>query len=290
MIDLHMHTKRSDGNDTPEELLVKVRDTGIGIFSVTDHDTIAGSLAVERLMTGAEVEPRLIRGVEFSCKDGEGKYHILGYGYDPEHPALRETLAEVRGIRLAKAKGRVAFLKEQFGIVLPEDKLEWFYSLESPTKPVLGSLMADCGLAADQGEAISRYIDKYKHNFYLAPERAVAGIKAAGGVPVLAHPSFGDGSQYITGGAMEDRIRRLMGFGLEGLEVYYSEFGPELIGELLGYAEEYSLYVTAGSDYHGSDHHGDIAVTHLPGRDEWPAGLVRFLERMDCACEGKDQL
>ena len=297
-IDLHMHTSKSDGADTPEEFLAKVRAAGIDLFSVTDHDTNAGALAVAELLaaeapadgqdgqTGQVMKRgdlRFLPGIEFSCKDAGGKYHILGYGYDPEHPDFLATLAEVRRVRLAKAEGRVAFLKETFGIVLPEEELQKFYALESPTKPVLADIVAACGFAEDRQDAMGRFIDKFKHEFYLRPEKAIEGILAAGGVPVLAHPSFGDGGQYITGKEMEDRLRRLMDFGLEGLEVFYSEFTPELIAELLGYAEKYDLYVTAGSDYHGTEHHGPMGITHLTAEEEWPAGLLRFLERVGCS-------
>ena len=81
-IDLHMHTTVSDGTDSPEGILDKVRSAGLALFSVTDHDAVKGCRIIQALLTPDD--PAFLTGVEFSCKDEEGKYHILGYGFDPE--------------------------------------------------------------------------------------------------------------------------------------------------------------------------------------------------------------
>ncbi len=81
-IDLHMHTSFSDGTDTPEEILEKVRQAGIGLFSITDHDAVKSADIIPGLLK--KKDPSFIIGVEFSCRDEEGQYHILGYGYDPK--------------------------------------------------------------------------------------------------------------------------------------------------------------------------------------------------------------
>ena len=84
--DLHIHTAASDGSDSPAALAQRVREAGLELFSVTDHDTIAGALAMEALIPEGV---GYIRGVEFSCISPGGKCHILGYGYDPAHPKFR---------------------------------------------------------------------------------------------------------------------------------------------------------------------------------------------------------
>ena len=81
-----MHTIVSDGTDTPEEILAYVKEAGIELFSVTDHDAVKGSRLLQSLWK--EGDPVFITGAEFSCKDEEGKYHILGYGYDPKASAI----------------------------------------------------------------------------------------------------------------------------------------------------------------------------------------------------------
>ena len=84
-IDLHMHSTVSDGTDTPQELLRRVREAGIRLFALTDHDALKGCAMIRKVRSAGD--PRLLNGVEFSCQDEQGKYHILGYHYDlvPEH-------------------------------------------------------------------------------------------------------------------------------------------------------------------------------------------------------------
>ena len=87
-IDLHMHTTVSDGTDTPEEILGRVKENGIDLFAITDHDAIKGCGVIRQMRKPDD--PQFLTGVEFSCRDEEGQYHILGYGYDPEAESMRE--------------------------------------------------------------------------------------------------------------------------------------------------------------------------------------------------------
>ena len=94
---------------------------------------------------------------------------------------------------------------------------------------------------------------------------------------MLAHPFYGSGDEYILGQEIEDRIKRLMGFGLMGVEAFYSGFSPKLISDMLALAQKYDLYVTAGSDYHGTNKTvvlGDIGLDEVT---EIPAGMKKFL-------------
>ena len=273
-IDLHMHSVISDGTDTPEEILRRVREAGIGLFSVTDHDAIASS----RIMPGLlkDGDPRFLPGVEFSCKDEEGKYHILGYGYDPDGATIRGVVDHGHRLRMHKITARIDLLKSEFGITFPQEALKHLLSLANPGKPHLGNLMVKYGYASTKEEAIQQFIDKLPfRNRYIRPEEAIEGILGAGGIPVLAHPSFGSGDQLILGEDMDRRIRRLMEFGLMGLEGFYSGFTPKLNREILSFARQYGLYVTAGSDYHGRNKLVELGDTGLD--DEIPEGMRRFL-------------
>ena len=97
--DLHIHTAASDGSDSPAALAQRVREAGLELFSVTDHDTIAGALAMEALIPEGV---GFIRGVEFSCISPGGKCHILGYGFDPDHPSFQAALNEGKALRQEK--------------------------------------------------------------------------------------------------------------------------------------------------------------------------------------------
>ena len=111
--DLHMHSVYSDGTDTPESLLQNVRAAGLDLFALTDHDTAEGCAAVRALLRPGD--PVFIGGVEFSCRDGRGKYHVLGYGFDADRPAIRETVAYAHHSRILKMQNRFGYLRERYG-------------------------------------------------------------------------------------------------------------------------------------------------------------------------------
>ena len=276
-IDLHMHTTVSDGTDTPEEILERVKSAGIALFSVTDHDAVKGGKLLRSIRKPGD--PAFIPGVEFSCKDEEGKYHILGYGFDPDAGAIRSTVDYGHRLRMKKVLARLDFLKTEFGFSFPEAELTSLLALDNPGKPHIGNLMVKYGYAGTKEEAIKQYINKaHFHSEYLRPEEAIRGILGAGGIPVLAHPTYGSGDQLILGEEMDRRVQRLMGYGLRGLEAYYSGFTPRIRREILSLAERYDLYVTAGSDYHGRNKMIELGDTGLDDEHDWPAGLQRFVK------------
>ena len=119
--DLHIHTAASDGSDSPDSLARKVVGAGLELFSVTVHDSVDGALAMEGLIPAGV---GYIRGVEFSCVSPGGKCHILGYGFDPEHPAFRAALGEGAQLRQEKLENRIVHLREKFGIRLTADALK----------------------------------------------------------------------------------------------------------------------------------------------------------------------
>ena len=277
IIDLHMHTTASDGTDTPAEILCRVRASGLKLFSVTDHDAIKGCEEILPALTAGD--PAFLTGVEFSCRDEEGQYHILGYGYDPTTEPIRQVVELGHSYRMNKLKGRLDYLKSEFGVSFSEEELEELYALDNPGKPHIGNLMVKDGYAQSKDEAIRNFIDKLHYRSqYVRPEEAIEGILGSGGIPVLAHPAYGNGDQLILGEDMDKRLRKLIGFGLKGMEVYYSGFTTKLRDQMLAFAERYGLYITAGSDYHGSNKLvvlGDTSLGDDP--EEWPEGLKRFL-------------
>lgn len=278
-IDLHMHTSVSDGTDTPEEIIEKVREANIELFSVTDHDAIKGCSIV--MGHRKNEDPVFITGIEFSCKDEEGQYHILGYGYDPEAEAIRDTVNEGHELRLSKLRERLDFLESKFGFRFSAADREGLFALDNPGKPHIANLMVRHGYAATKESAFRDYLNLYHAgSAYIRPETAVQAILKSGGVPVLAHPSYGRGDEIIVGEAMERRLRKLIGFGLQGIEAFYSGFTPKLISELLAFAGRYDLLITAGSDYHGQNKLVHLGDTNLPDKNDFPEGLLRFLQKI----------
>ena len=276
-IDLHMHTTVSDGTDTPEEILGRVKENGIKLFAVTDHDAIKGCGVIQRLRKPED--PKFLTGVEFSCRDEEGQYHILGYGYDPEAESIRGLVEKGHRIRMGKIRTRLDFLEQTFGITFPLEEIEQLLRLDNPGKPHLANLLVKDGYAESKEAAMRDYLNKLRVRLeFLEPEEAIAGILAGGGIPVLAHPTFGNGDQLIQGEDMDRRLQRLTAYGLQGVEAFYSGFSRQNREEILSFAGKYHLYVTAGSDYHGKNKRVQLGDTGLTQETEYPEGLCRFLE------------
>lgn len=276
-IDLHMHSLVSDGTDSPAELLAKVRESGIEIFSLTDHDAIKGCMAIIGLLQDGD--PVFIPGAEFSCRDELGKYHILGYGYNVRTGAMPEFIESSHNLRMQKLEARLDYMESELGISFPDQAREELFSLDNPGKPHIANLMVRYGFAQSKEQAFHEILNRLPVlTSYIRPEQAIEAILAGGGIPVLAHPSYGDGDQLFMGEEMEQRIRRLMVFGLRGLEAFYSGFTPQLVDEILGYADRYDLYVTAGSDYHGKNKMIVLGDTGLEETETRTARLESFLK------------
>ena len=276
-IDLHMHTNISDGTYTPEEMLQIVKDAGIEVFSITDHDSVKAAGIIPGLL--GEKSPAFISGTELSCKDEYGKYHILGYSYDPFSDAIRELVGQGHALRMKKLTKRLDFLRERFSITFPEEEIRKLSEMENPGKPHIGNLMVRYGFAKTKEEAIRDYLNKMKAtNEYIRPETAIGCILRGGGIPVLAHPSYGSGDELILGDEMDERLRRLTGFGLMGVEAFYSGFTKKIREEMLDFAEKYDLYVTAGSDCHGKNKLIEVGDTGLDEVEGMPERITAFLE------------
>ena len=272
-----MHSVVSDGTDTPEEMITKVRDAGIDMFALTDHDAIIGCKTILGCISGGD--PLFITGSEFSCKDDHGKYHILGYNYDPDGKSIGDVVDLGHGYRMEKVTARLDFIKDTFGFDFSPEDIDALLALNNPGKPHIANLMVRYGYAESKEDAFDKYLNKLRFkDQYVRPEEAIRGILGSGGIPVLAHPPYGDGDQLILGDEMEERLKRLMDFGIKGVEGFYSGFTPKLCQMMLGLAEKYDLYVTAGSDYHGKNKLIALGDNNLPEKSEWPDGLTRFIE------------
>ena len=213
-IDLHMHSNVSDGTDTPPELLEKVRQSGIRLFALTDHDGIRGCGIIRDSLR--EGDPAFLCGAEFSCRDEEGKYHILGYNFDPAGASIRNVVETGHGLRMKKAAARLEYLESAFGFTFSREDAEKLLSLDNPGKPHIGNLMVKYGYAESKDQAIHEYMNCVRFpDAYIRPEQAIRGILESGGIPVLAHPAFGSGENMIVGKEMDERLSRLKGFGLD---------------------------------------------------------------------------
>ena len=278
-IDLHIHTIVSDGTDTPEELLQKVKGAGIELFSVTDHDAVKASTIIPDLLK--EGDPAFVCGAEFSCKDEEGKYHILGYDYDPSSESILKLVDMGHTYRINKVRARLDFLKDQFHFRFSDEDLKKLFAMDNPGKPHIANMMVRYGYTKTKEIAIKEYINLIHFDMeYVRPEEAIEGILSAGGIPVLAHPCYGSGDQLVIGQEMDERLQKLIGMGLQGVEAFYSGFTVKLQNEMLDFAKKYDLFVTAGSDYHGRNKMIELADNNLDTVSEYPEEMKRFLDEL----------
>lgn len=261
-IDLHMHSTHSDGSDTPEELLEKIRENQIDCFALTDHDAFGGCREImEMLVPG---DPLFIPGVEFGCKYPtsdeltqeqniilKGKYHILGYQYDMKQPVIQKMVQEAHDIRMNKMYDRFQFLIDKYHYRFEQEHIEKMKEYSNPGRPHFAKMLVKLGLVSDYQMAYEQLETYPGYHRVISPEKAVQSIRQAGGIPVLAHAPFGDGGQDLGLQEIEARVSYLKECGLMGLECFYSGFSQDDSEMMLSLAKKYDLLVTCGSDYHG---------------------------------------
>jgi len=248
--DMHLHTTASDGTDTPEEMMKRVRDAGIRTFALTDHDTIDGAMELAPKVPG---DMTFYRGIEFSCLAKNGKVHILGYNYNPENAVFRDALAFGERQRHRKLDIRIAYLEEKFGIHFSNEELEKLHAIPRPGKPHLADLLVRKGYAANITEAIKKYLNGCRSGISrIGAETAVKAILSAGGIPVWAHPLGGEGEAELPRETFEKTLDELMDYGIQGLECWYSRYTEEQVDFLLAAAKMHGLLISGGSDCHGT--------------------------------------
>lgn len=250
MIDLHVHSTNSDGSETPEELVVRGRQTGLTAMALTDHDNMGGVdefLAACRRhgMTG-------IAGVEISAnvEEGHGTLHILGYGVNPKLPLVEESLGRVLDGR-AWRNERILEKLNGLGLELEWAEVQACAGEDVVGRPHFAQALIDRGHVSSVSEAFDRYLAKgrpaYVDRYRLYPEEGIRMICEAGGVAVIAHPF----SWELDEAKLEAGLRELKAVGLVGIEAQYSEHTPEQTVTLLRLAKKLDLLTTGGSDYHG---------------------------------------
>ncbi|HEY8393659.1 MAG TPA: PHP domain-containing protein [Thermaerobacter sp.] len=247
--DLHTHTTASDGTVTPEERIRLAREAGLAAVGVTDHDTLEGLPAARQAAVEAGVE--LVPGVELSAEIEVGgrriDVHVLGYWVDEDDPPLVELLAERRRARERRLARILERLAAQ-GIVLDEARVRALAGRGTVGRPHVARALVEEGVVATVAEAFERYLAPGRPGYVprepLSPEPAFAAIRAAGGVPVLAHP-----------GLMPPAACNLLPVwkrqGLLGLEVRHSKHTAAQVEAFLRWATDLDLAPTGGSDCHG---------------------------------------
>lgn len=257
-IDLHTHSNRSDGTDTPAELVRNAKAAGLDVVALTDHDATTGW--DEAQAAADEVGIRLVRGIEVSTKWQGASVHLLGYGFDPDDVALLSELERVLAGRQNRLPTTLAKLAEH-GIHLTEEQvLAQNTDAAATGRPHIADAMIAGGYIADRDEAFRdwlspgkpAYVNRYSADLFEAVELLVA----AGGRTVVAHSWARESRPVMT----PEVFARLAQAGLSGIEVDHVDHDTRVRRELAAIADDLGLVKTGSSDYHGT---GKSSAFHL---------------------------
>jgi predicted metal-dependent phosphoesterase TrpH len=266
-VDLHTHTTASDGALTPRELVRLAARHRVRVLAVTDHDSTEG--LTEAIDEAARHGLEIVPGLEINTDVPGAEIHVLGYYVDWQADWFQAFLREQRAERVARVHRIVERLTE-LGMPLTAAEVFAICQEGSPGRPHVAQAMVNRGYVTSVREAFDRWLradgPANVPRRRLTPTEAVAVIRRAGGVPVLAHPGLAD---------RDAMIPALIEAGLAGIETYYPEHSAAQIGAYRSMCERFHLVATGGSDYHGS-HTGRAAT---PGSPPVPLEVWHELRR-----------
>ncbi|MER7457242.1 PHP domain-containing protein [Micromonospora sp. NPDC126480] len=250
-IDPHAHSTASDGTLTPVELVRAAAQAGLDVVAITDHDTTAGwDPAVRALPPGL----RLVRGAELSCRwygeEPAVPLHLLAYLFDPADPDLTAELARVRLAREQRGE-RIVRLLQADGIDVSWPEVLAGAAGGTVGRPHIARALIRAGLVATTTEAFGP--DWLGERYRLPKEdievfQAVRLVRAAGGVPVFAHPRATRRGRIVP----DELIADLAAAGLAGLEADHEDHSPAERAHVRALAADLGLLVTGSSDFHGA--------------------------------------
>lgn len=264
--DLHLHTRFSDGTQTPERVVELAAQAGLSAMAITDHDNTEALAVAQPAARRYGIE--LLSGVEMSASADGLEVHILGFLFDVDNPVLQQHTAQQQARRVTRVHEMVKRLRD-IGVQIEAEEVFQVAGQGTVGRPHVAQVLLKHGYVSTLAEAFDRYIGPENPGFVpgspLPPSHIIRVIREAGGVPVLAHPI------YLKRDPLIDQFVRE---GLVGLEVYHSGHTPEVIQRYEQIADRLKLLKTGGSDYHGDSKEG------LPvGAVKVPYALVERLKQ-----------
>ncbi len=247
---MHAHSNISDGTQRPAELVAAAAKARLDVVALTDHDTTDGW--AEALVAARQHGVGLIPGMEVSCKTSQGiSVHLLCYLHDPASPALLEEITKAKDARLTRAERMVERLAEDYPLNW-DDVSAHVAPGATVGRPHIADALVAAGIVGDRNEAFASILTSHSRYFvsHYAPDpvHAVQLVRAAGGVPVFAHPLASARGRVVAPDIFHDMIDA----GLLGLEVEHRDNPPEGRAWLRQLAQETGLFMTGSSDYHGA--------------------------------------
>ena len=267
--DLHLHSVHSDGTEPPAQVMQAVHRRGLRTAALTDHDSTAGWAEAAEAATSLGMT--FIPGMEFSAVHGRRSVHVLAYLFDADDAALRAEADRIRVARIGRAEQIVAAIGRDYDLTW-DDVVAQTGDGATVGRPHIADALVARGLARDRSEAFAGILHPSAGYYvpHYAPDAATAVrlIVAAGGVPIIAHPSPAGRDRMMPISALEE----LIGLGLAGFELGHRENTPTGVATLRALVERHDLIVTGSSDYHG------LGKPNIPGEhttsDEMVARII----------------
>ncbi|MBK8078604.1 MAG: PHP domain-containing protein [Kineosporiaceae bacterium] len=248
-IDLHLHSTASDGTQPPAEVIAAAAAAGLDVVALTDHDTVAGW--AEAAVAARVHDVVLVRGVELSCQWRGIGVHLLSYLHDPDDGALAAEMARTRDDRVGRAQRMVELISVDYPLTW-EDVLGATPEDATVGRPHIADALIARGHMASRDEAFGAVLRTgspyYVRHYAPDPIAAVRLVRAAGGVPVMAHPRAARRGRVVP----DEVIAAMAEVGLAGLEVDHRDHLPTEREALRSLAADLGVFVTGSSDYHGA--------------------------------------
>jgi 3',5'-nucleoside bisphosphate phosphatase len=252
-IDLHTHTRASDGTQTAEELVRAAKAAGLDVLGLTDHDTAEAWEPAAR--TAREVGISLVRGMEISTSHLGRGVHLLAYLPDPTYPPLAAQLRKILDGRSSRVPAIIERLRGAGIDIEIADVRRAADGTAATGRPHVADALVALGVVPDRSAAFRQYLNPgrpaYVNRYAASLVETLRVVIESGGVTVLAHPWGRHGPDSLPTAA----IAELAGLGLAGLEVDHQDHRPENRRRLREVAESLSLVVTGSSDHHGLGKH-----------------------------------
>jgi predicted metal-dependent phosphoesterase TrpH len=271
-IDLHTHSRVSDGTASPGDVVRAAAEAGLDVVALTDHDTTGGW--DEAATAAQEAGIGLVRGIEVSTRFRGTGVHLLAYLPDPADPALQDELGRIVAGRADRVPAMLERLRE-LGIPATDEALaEVSGGNEVTGRPHIADLLVHLGVVADRDQAFADYLSDGGPAFidrYAADLVEMIGlVRAARGVCVVAHP-WGRGSAHVLD---ETGFVELKEAGLAGIEVDHLDHDRRARQSLRAIAGRLDLVVTGSSDHHGTGKTGHDLGCEITAPDQ----LERILD------------
>lgn len=255
-VDLHAHTRASDGLLSPTELVDHAAGVGLRVLAVTDHDTTAG--IEEAVAAGGDRGIEVVPGVEISTSHDGTEVHLLGYFVDHGSADLTRQLSSRRDDRDVRAREMVARLRA-LGVEIGYDDVVREAGNAAVGRPHVAAALVRGGWVETRQEAFDRYIADGRPAAVPKPVfplvDAIALLRSMDAVAVIAHPGLLKRPELLP---------EMVPLGIAGIEVFYPKHLPEQKRELLSFAAAHGLVPTGGSDFHGPGLPAELGSQEVP--------------------------